>query len=117
MLNAIRAICRPQEYRVQLPASDTTKKSFMSHCTTTGDTVKNQRTVDLRSDTVTLPTAAMRQAMFDALLGDDVYGEDPTINRLEALAAERLGKEAALFLPSGTMSNLVCLLAHCARGD
>lgn len=79
--------------------------------------MKNHRTVDLRSDTVTLPTTAMRQAMFDALLGDDVYGEDPTINRLEALAAERLGKEAALFVPSGTMANLVCLLAHCARGD
>ena len=89
----------------------------MSHCTALGDTMKNHRTVDLRSDTVTLPTPAMRQAMFDALLGDDVYGEDPTINRLEALAAERLGKEAALFVPSGTMANLVCLLAHCARGD
>ncbi len=59
----------------------------------------------------------MRQAMFDAHLGDDVYGEDPTVNRLEALAAQRLGKEAAVFVPSGTMANLVCLLAHCARGD
>jgi threonine aldolase len=75
------------------------------------------RTVDLRSDTVTLPTPAMLQAMFGAELGDDVYGEDPTINRLEALAASRLGKEAALFVPSGTMANLVCLLAHCGRGD
>ena len=75
------------------------------------------RTVDLRSDTVTLPTPAMLQAMFSAELGDDVYGEDPTINRLEALAASRLGKEAALFVPSGTMANLVCLLAHCRRGD
>jgi threonine aldolase len=82
-----------------------------------GDTVKNERAVDLRSDTVTLPTPAMRQAMFDAPLGDDVYGEDPTINRLEAMAAERLEKEAALFVPSGTMANLVCLLAHCDRGD
>jgi threonine aldolase len=81
------------------------------------DTVKNHRTVDLRSDTVTLPTLAMRQAMFDAAVGDDVYREDPTVNRLETLAAERLGKEAALFVPSGTMANLVCLLAHCARGD
>jgi threonine aldolase len=89
----------------------------MSHCSVTGDTVKNYRTVDLRSDTVTLPTTAMRQAMFDARLGDDVYGEDPTINQLEALAAARLGKEAALFVPSGTMANLVCLLAHCNRGD
>jgi threonine aldolase len=75
------------------------------------------RTVDLRSDTVTLPTAAMRQAMFDARLGDDVYGEDPTVNRLEGRAAQQLGKEAAVFVPSGTMANLVCLLAHCARGD
>ncbi len=81
------------------------------------DTVKNERSVDLRSDTVTHPTPRMRQAMFDAPLGDDVYGEDPTINRLEAMAAERLGKEAALFVPSGTMANLVCLLAHCDRGD
>jgi threonine aldolase len=73
--------------------------------------------VDLRSDTVTLPTPAMRQAMFEAELGDDVYGEDPTVNRLEAMAAERLGKEAAMFVPSGAMANLACLLAHCARGD
>lgn len=79
--------------------------------------MKDRRVVDLRSDTVTLPTQAMRQAMFDAVLGDDVYGEDPTVNQLEAMAAERLGKEAALFVPSGTMANLVCLLAHCARGD
>ncbi len=79
--------------------------------------MKNERAVDLRSDTVTLPTPAMRQAMFDAPLGDDVYGEDPTINRLEAMAAECLAKEAALFVPSGTMANLVCLLAHCDRGD
>lgn len=75
------------------------------------------RIVDLRSDTVTLPTPAMRQAMFDAELGDDVMGEDPTVNRLEAMAAERLGKEAAMYVPSGTMANLVCLLSHCARGE
>jgi threonine aldolase len=73
--------------------------------------------VDLRSDTVTLPTPAMRQAMAQAVVGDDVYGEDPTVNRLEALAASRLGKEAAVFVPSGTMANLICLLTHCARGD
>jgi threonine aldolase len=73
--------------------------------------------IDLRSDTVTLPTPTMRQAMFDAELGDDVMGEDPTANRLEALAAERMGKEAALFVPSGTMANLICLLSHCGRGD
>lgn len=75
------------------------------------------KVVDLRSDTVTRPTAAMRGAMADAVVGDDVYGEDPTVNRLQAMAAERLGKEAALFVPSGTMSNLVALLTHCGRGD
>lgn len=75
------------------------------------------RIVDLRSDTVTLPTPAMRQAMFEAELGDDVMGEDPTVNRLEALAAGRLGKEAAVLVPSGTMANLTSLLAHCGRGD
>lgn len=79
--------------------------------------MKTGNIVDLRSDTVTLPTPAMRQAMSQAELGDDVYGEDPTVNRLEALAAERLGKEAALFVPSGTMANLACLLTHCGRGD
>lgn len=75
------------------------------------------RAIDFRSDTVTLPTPAMRQAMFAAQVGDDVLGEDPTINRLEAMAAERMGKEAGMFVPSGTMANLVCLLAHCRRGD
>ncbi|HNS49773.1 MAG TPA: low-specificity L-threonine aldolase [Anaerolineae bacterium] len=73
--------------------------------------------IDLRSDTVTLPTPAMREAMYRAELGDDVFGEDPTVNRLQAMAAARLGKEAALFVPSGTMANLVCLLSHCARGE
>ena len=73
--------------------------------------------IDLRSDTVTLPTAEMRQAMAAAELGDDVYGEDPTVNRLEALAAEKLGKEAALFVSSGTQSNLIGILCHCQRGD
>jgi threonine aldolase len=75
------------------------------------------RIVDLRSDTVTLPTPAMREAMYEAELGDDVMGEDPTVNRLEALAAEMVGKEAALFVPSGTMGNLVSILTHCQRGD
>ncbi|MGD8488587.1 MAG: low-specificity L-threonine aldolase [Anaerolineae bacterium] len=73
--------------------------------------------IDLRSDTVTLPTPAMRQAMFEAEVGDDVMGEDPTIQKLETMAAERLGKEAAVFVPSGTMANLICLLVHCARGE
>ncbi|WP_299286369.1 low-specificity L-threonine aldolase [uncultured Tateyamaria sp.] len=72
---------------------------------------------DLRSDTVTAPDAAMRAAMADAEVGDDVYGEDATVNRLEAELAERLGKEAGLFLTSGTQSNLVGMLAHCQRGD
>lgn len=75
------------------------------------------RIVDLRSDTVTLPTPAMRQAIATAELGDDVFGEDPTVNRLEAMAAERLGKEAALLVMSGTMANLVSVLTHCGRGD
>ncbi|PID61026.1 MAG: low-specificity L-threonine aldolase [Gammaproteobacteria bacterium] len=73
--------------------------------------------IDLRSDTVTQPTAAMRKAMHDAEVGDDVHGDDPTVNRLEAMAAERLGHEAGLFMPSGTQSNLVALLTHCGRGD
>lgn len=73
--------------------------------------------IDLRSDTVTRPTPGMREAMAWAEVGDDVYGEDPTVNRLEALAAERLGTEAALFVCSGTQSNLLALLAHCERGD
>jgi len=75
------------------------------------------RIVDLRSDTMTQPTEAMRRAMAEAEVGDDVFGEDPTINRLEEMAAERLGKEAGLFVASGTMANLVSLLAHCGRGD
>lgn len=73
--------------------------------------------IDLRSDTVTRPTPAMREAMRSAPVGDDVYGEDPTVERLQASAAERLGHEAALFFPSGTQSNLVALLTHCGRGD
>jgi len=75
------------------------------------------RIVDLRSDTITRPTPAMRRAMADAEVGDDVFGEDPTVNRLEEMAAERLNKEAALFVASGTMANLVSLLVHCGRGD
>mgnify|MGYP000971029170 CR=1 FL=1 len=73
--------------------------------------------VDLRSDTVTHPTSEMRRAMAEAEVGDDVFGEDPTVNRLEALAAEKLGKEAALFVASGTMANLTSILTHCGRGD
>ncbi|MGQ9683330.1 MAG: low-specificity L-threonine aldolase [Anaerolineae bacterium] len=73
--------------------------------------------IDLRSDTVTLPTPRMREAMYRAELGDDVFGEDPTVNRLQELAAERMGKEAGLLVVSGTMGNLVSLLTHCRRGD
>jgi len=72
---------------------------------------------DFRSDTVTHPTPAMRQAMANARVGDDVYGEDPTINTLEAKSARLMGKEAALFVTSGTMGNLLAVLASCARGD
>lgn len=73
--------------------------------------------IDLRSDTVTLPTPQMREAMYRAELGDDVFGEDPTVNRLEEIAAGRMGKEAALLVVSGTMGNLVSILTHCGRGD
>jgi threonine aldolase len=75
------------------------------------------KVVDLRSDTLTRPTAEMSTAMAKADVGDDVFGEDPTVNKLEKLAAERLGKEAALFVASGTMGNLVSLLTHCGRGE
>lgn len=74
-------------------------------------------TIDLRSDTVTWPTDAMRHAMATASVGDDVYGEDPTVNHLEALAAKRFGKEAALFVTSGTMGNVASILVHCGRGE
>ena len=74
-------------------------------------------TIDLRSDTVTKPSAEMRQAMADAEVGDDVYGEDPSINELQQKAADLLGKEAGLLMASGTMSNLVAALTHCKRGD
>jgi threonine aldolase len=73
--------------------------------------------IDLRSDTVTKPTPEMRAAMAEAEVGDDVYRDDPTVNRLEELAAAMLGKEAALFVPSGTMGNLIALLVHCQRGE
>lgn len=75
------------------------------------------RMIDLRSDTITEPTTAMRKAMYNAEIGDDVFGEDPTVNRLEEMSAKLTGKEAALFVASGTMANLVSELAHCGRGD
>ena len=73
--------------------------------------------IDLRSDTVTRPTRNMRKAMAEAVVGDDVFGDDPTVIRLQEIAAATLGTEAALFLPSGTQSNLCALLSHCGRGD
>ena len=75
------------------------------------------RLIDFRSDTVTCPTEEMRQAMASATVGDDVYGDDPTVNRLEELAASVMNKEAAMFVPSGTFGNLVAILTHCRRGD
>jgi len=77
----------------------------------------NRKKIDLRSDTVTLPTDEMREAMSNAEVGDDVYQEDPTVCRLEELAAKKIGKETALFVPSGTMGNLIAVLTHCQRGD
>lgn len=77
----------------------------------------NKDFVDLRSDTVTKPTPEMREAMAEAEVGDDVYGDDPTVTQLQEKAAAMLGKEAALFVPSGTMGNLLALLVHCARGE
>src|SRR3954454_13060564 len=73
--------------------------------------------VDLRSDTVTRPSAGMRKAMADAEVGDDVFGDDPTVNRLQEQAAELFGFEAALLFPSGTQSNLAALMSHCQRGE
>lgn len=90
---------------------------MMSQYAQTPHAAVNEVICDLRSDTVTRPDAGMRAAMAAAEVGDDVYGEDLTINRLEAVLAERAGKEAALFLPSGTQSNFVAVLAHCGRGE
>ena len=73
--------------------------------------------IDLRSDTVTEPTQSMREAMFTAVVGDDVYGDDPTVNALEEYAAKLVGKEAALFVPSGTFGNQLALFTHCTRGN
>ena len=75
------------------------------------------RPIDLRSDTLTQPTSAMREAMANAVVGDDVFEEDPTLKKLEMLAAKKTGKESALFVPSGTMGNLISVLSHCQRGD
>ncbi len=76
-----------------------------------------EKNLDFRSDTVTWPTPEMREAAYKAKLGDDVYGDDPTVNELEKIAAEITGKEAGLFVTSGTMGNAVCILSHTLRGD
>ena len=73
--------------------------------------------IDLRSDTVTKPSKEMLQAMYEAEVGDDVYGEDPTINKLEKEFSELLGKDRAVFMTSGTQSNLSAILSHCGRGE
>ncbi len=73
--------------------------------------------IDLRSDTVTMPSKEMKEYMFSAPLGDDVFGEDPSINTLEDKASQLFGKESALFVPSGTMANLIAVLSHCNRGE
>src|SRR5688572_13551238 len=80
-------------------------------------TIMAENIIDLRSDTVTRPTAGMRAAMAAAEVGDDVFGEDPTVLRLEERVAQLLGKEAALFVPSGTMSNQICVRGHTQLGD
>jgi threonine aldolase len=99
-----------------MPAIDTSLPSLLEHTTnTTSESLMSL--VDLRSDTVTKPSAAMRQAMASAEVGDDVYGEDPTVNLLQDTAAALLGKEAALFVPTGSMANQVSLMAHTRAGD
>jgi threonine aldolase len=99
-----------------MPAGDTWFQFAVKEGAELPDEFKPNK-VDLRSDTVTWPTAEMRRAMAEAEVGDDVYGEDPTVNRLEAESASRLGKQAGMFVPSGTMGNLAAMLAHCGRGD
>jgi threonine aldolase len=91
-------------------------KSSRSSVAGTTD-IRADRVVDLRSDTITLPTDAMREAMARAEVGDDVYGEDPTVNRLEEMAADRMGKAAAVLVPTGTMGNLVSVMAQTSKGD
>src|SRR5206468_10105788 len=82
-----------------------------------GEIKMSDKIIDLRSDTVTKPSPAMRQAMAEAEVGDDVYLEDPTVNRLQSRAAEIFGREAGLFVPSGSMGNLVCIMAQTSRGQ
>eukprot|EP00043_Microstomoeca_roanoka_P004343 m.49085 g.49085 ORF g.49085 m.49085 type:complete len:376 (+) comp12446_c0_seq2:41-1168(+) len=103
MLPSARQVCRS--------LSSTWKSSALSSVR------KLQSTIDLRSDTVTQPSQKMRDAMASALVGDDVYREDPTVNELERVAAELLGKEEAIFVPTGCMGNAIAIASHCRRGD
>ena len=110
-----------RHHRERGEAVDTTNGNVSDTCSRRGsraarDGPRVELLIDLRSDTVTLPTPEMREAIARAELGDDVYGEDPTVNRLEAMAAAAMGKEAALLVASGTMGNLIAMLVHCARG-
>lgn len=96
-------------------AADKVRKAGESGHNGAGD--NGAKVIDMRSDTLTLPTPEMREAIYKARVGDDVYGEDPTVNELETVAAGIVGKEAALFVPSGTMGNQIAVLTHTNRGD
>ncbi|WKY06524.1 hypothetical protein Q1695_006591 [Nippostrongylus brasiliensis] len=98
-------ICHQRRMSVKPASQYTTKVSNSAQC------------IDLRSDTVTLPSAEMKKAIVEAVLGDDVYGEDETVNQLESRCAELFCKESAIFVASGTMGNLLAIMAHCQRGD
>src|SRR6187431_2779329 len=93
------------------------KRRFGSRILSQQHSAMEKQLLDFRSDTVTKPTKAMRRAMAEAEVGDDVFGEDPTINRLQGRVAEMLGKEAAVYVPSGSMSNQIGVRLHCSPGD
>src|SRR5690606_31597012 len=108
---------RRGERRAAARAGGTHRRAVPPQSRRPGDRAARVKAIDLRSDTVTQPTPAMREAMARAELGDDVYGEDPTVNALEAAAAARVGKEAALFVPSGTMANQIAIRLHTHHGE
>ena len=112
-LKTFDSVCLPDDRPLDENSPDgsrpRTRNTMSKHSTTVR--------VDLRSDTVTQPTRAMREAMMEAVVGDDVLGDDPTVAALEARVAELLGKEAALYVPSGTMSNLIGVRLNCKPGD
>ena len=118
-MNILRTICNAQTtmHRTATIRQQLNLNQLYSSSTKTMKTVERQVIADLRSDTVTAPSSKMREVMASAEVGDDVFGEDPTVNQLEKTCAQLLGKEAALFVPSGTMGNLICVGAHCRRGD